>query len=235
MTSRLQFEAELLTQAENLAGLAHINRELIARAEAIDSRRRVVLDLDSTEIAVYGQQEGGAYNGHFESTCYHPLLLFNGEGDSLAVKLRRGNVHSAEGWEELLLPEIDRLQAQAIEVAFPGDAAFAKPEVYEELEARAAKYAIRLPANDNLERNITELLKRPPGRPSYRPLVRYKSFLYQAASWTPANWRRQNGNSGLLSARAFDPFRRVSAPDSEPRHRSSSSSVFPHLATPRIP
>ena len=58
----------------------------------------------------------------------------------------------------------------------------AKPELYEVLEERDLKYAIRLPANDNLERNISELLKRPVGRPSYRPLVRYKSFLYQAAS-----------------------------------------------------
>ncbi len=50
------------------------------------------------------------------------------------------------------------------------------------LEEREVKYAIRLPANANLERNISELLKRPVGRPSRKPLVRYKSFLYQAAS-----------------------------------------------------
>ena len=74
------FETELLTQRENLSGLAVINRELIARAEAIDSPRRVVLDMDSTEIPVYGQQEQSSYNGHFETTCYHPLLMFNGEG-----------------------------------------------------------------------------------------------------------------------------------------------------------
>ncbi len=48
------------------------------------------------------------------------------------------------------------------------------------------KYAIRLPANDSLERTIIELLKRPVGRPSYKPVVRYKSFLYQAASWKRA-------------------------------------------------
>src|SRR5712691_3638028 len=72
LTSRLQsFETEVLTQEENLAGLAALNRELIARAEAIDSPRRVVLDMDSTEIPVYGRQEQSAYNGHFESTCYH--------------------------------------------------------------------------------------------------------------------------------------------------------------------
>jgi hypothetical protein len=52
-------------------------------------------------------------------------------------------------------------------VAFRADAAFAKPELYEVLEAREVKYAIRLPANDNLGRNITELLKRPVARPSY--------------------------------------------------------------------
>jgi len=70
-------ETELLAEPENLAGLRTINRELIAKAEAIDSPQRIVLDIDSTEIPVYGNQEQSAYNGHFESTCYHPLLLFN--------------------------------------------------------------------------------------------------------------------------------------------------------------
>jgi hypothetical protein len=187
LTSRLQsFETEVLAQEENLAGLAALNRELIAGAEAIESPRRVVLDMDSTEIPVYGEQEQSAYNGHFESTCYHPLLLFNREGDCLAAKLRPGNVHSAEGWEELLLPEIERQQQQGKEVVFRADAAFAKPELYAALEEREVKYAIRLPANDNLERSIRELLTRPVGRPSYRPVVRYKSFLYQAASWNRA-------------------------------------------------
>ena len=187
LTSRLQsFETELLAQEENLAGLAAINRELIAKAEAIDSPQRMVLDMDSTEIPVYGQQEHSAYNGHFESTCYHPLLLFNGEGDCLAAKLRPGNVHSAEDWEELLLPEIERQQELGKEVVFRADAAFAKPEIYEALEERGVKYAIRIPANDSLERDIAELLTRPVGRPSHKPVVWYKGFLYQAASWKTA-------------------------------------------------
>jgi hypothetical protein len=187
LTSRLQsFETEVLTQEENLAGLAALNRELVAKAEAIASPRRVVLDMDSTEVLVHGRQEQSAYNGHFESTCYHPLLLFNREGDCLAAKLRPGNVHSADGWEELLLPEIEWQQTLGKEVIFRGDAAFAKPELYEALEERDVKYAIRLPANDNLQRNIRELLTRPVGRPSQKPVFRFKSFLYQAASWTMA-------------------------------------------------
>ena len=187
LTSRLQtFETEMLAEEENFAGLAGLNRELIGKAEALDSPYRTVLDMDSTEIPVYGDQEQSAYNGHFESTCYHPLLIFNGEGDCLAAKLRSGNVHSAEAWEEVLLPEVERQQELGKEVVFRADAAFAKPEIYEALEERGVKYAIRLPANDNLQRDIEELLTRPVGRPSHKPIVWYKGFLYQAASWKTA-------------------------------------------------
>jgi hypothetical protein len=69
---------------------------------------------------------------------------------------------------------------------FRADAAFAKPEIYEALEERGVKYAIRIPANDSLERDIAELLRRPVGRPSHKPVVWYKSFLYRAASWKTA-------------------------------------------------
>jgi hypothetical protein len=75
LTSRLQtLETEMLAEEDNSRCLARINRELIAKAEGIGTLQRIVLDMDSTEIPVFGQQEQSAYNGHFESTCYHPLL-----------------------------------------------------------------------------------------------------------------------------------------------------------------
>jgi hypothetical protein len=185
LTSRLQsFEAGMLASEENLLGLMAVNRELISQAEAQDESEPVVLDMDSTESPVHGQQEGSAYNGHFESVCYHPLLLFNQHGDCLAAKLRPGNVSSAEDWDELLLPEIERQQAEGKRVTFRADAAFAKPELYEALEGRTVDYVIRIPANKNLELEIEDILFRPPGRPSAKPLVRYKSFQYQAESWS---------------------------------------------------
>ena len=62
LTSRLKsFETAMLAEEQNFAGLARINRELIGRVEGLDSSRRVVLDMDSTEIPVYGQQEESAY------------------------------------------------------------------------------------------------------------------------------------------------------------------------------
>jgi len=187
LPSRLHwFETEVLSRDENLEGLSRINRELLAKAEVMDAGQRVVLDMDSTEIPVYGEQEHSVYNGYFESVCYHPLLLFDGEGDCLGAKLRAGNVHSAEEWEEVLLPEVERQRGLGKQVVFRGDAGFAKPEIYEALEERGVRYAIRLPANDSLERDIAELLTRPVGRPSHKPVVWYKGFLYQAASWKTA-------------------------------------------------
>ena len=187
LTSRLQsFETGLLASEENLLGLMAVNRELVAQAETTDDCERVVLDMDSTESPVHGQQEGSAYNGHFESVCYHPLLLFNQHGDCLAAKLRPGNVHSADDWDELLLPEIERQQAAGKQVTFRGDAAFAKPEIYGVFGETRSAVRHRIPANKSLELEIEDILFRPPGRPSREALVRYKSFRYQAESWSQA-------------------------------------------------
>ena len=147
------------------------------------SHQRVILDMDSSESPVHGQQEGVAYNGHFESVCYHPLFLFNHFGDCEGAMLRPGNVHSAERWREVLEPVVKRYQEKGVRLLFRADAAFAKPEVYEYLESRDTGYAMRLPANEVLQGNIRHLLKRPVGRPPKKPVVRYHDFVYQAQSW----------------------------------------------------
>jgi len=78
--------------------------------------------MDSTEIPVYGQPTM-ATRIHLLS----PAAAIQSEGDCLAAKLRPGNVHSANDWEELLLLEIEWQQKLGKEVMFRADAAFAKP------------------------------------------------------------------------------------------------------------
>jgi len=184
LTSTLHwFETDVLAHEQNYQGLSRLNTELVQREAPGPLTRRVTLDIDSSESPVHGAQEQSADNGHFESVCYHPLFVFNSDGDCLAAKLRPGNVHSADGWDEVLLPVIDRVRARGQTVVVRADAAFAIPALYEALEERSVPYAIRLPANQILERAIEDLLTRPRGRPSHAPLVRYRSFQYQAASW----------------------------------------------------
>ena len=72
-------------------------------------------------------------------------------------------MHSADDWDDLLVPEIDRQQAAGKRVAFRADAAFAKPEIYDALEQRGVDYAIRMPANKSLELKIEKILFSPAG------------------------------------------------------------------------
>ena len=154
-----RFETELLTQKDNRKGLEQPNVEWVKRGVAKTVHRRIILDIDSSESPVHGQQEGAAYNGHFECMCYHPLFCFNQFGDCEGAVLRPGNVHSADGWEGFIDPIVERYLKLAVRLLFRADAAFAKPELYEYMEARRIGYAIRLPANDVLQREIAHLLE----------------------------------------------------------------------------
>jgi hypothetical protein len=84
----------------------------------------------------------------------------------------------------VLEPVLARYREREIDLYFRADAAFAKPELYELLEAEDIRYAIRLPANQVSQWRIGHLLTRPLGRPPKKPIVSYASFRYQANGWT---------------------------------------------------
>jgi hypothetical protein len=181
--SMSRFETEVLTRPENLEALAQMNTRWVQQGMVRTAHRRIILDMDSSESPVHGEQEGAAYNGHFGCVCYHPLFVFNQFGDCEGAKLRPGNVHSAHEWREMLEPIMVRYEKTGVRRYCRGDAAFAKPELYEYLEEHGCLYAIRLPSNDVLAREIQHLMKRPVGRPPRKPVVKYHDFSYQAGSW----------------------------------------------------
>src|SRR6266436_5330402 len=76
-----RFETEVMTSEKNLAALADLSGHWIERARSRRTGNVLVLDIDSSVSPTYGEQEGTAYNGHFECTCYHPLFVFNHNGD----------------------------------------------------------------------------------------------------------------------------------------------------------
>lgn len=178
-----RFETEILSRDANVQALADLNGKWIMEANRRSRVSDLILDMDSSESPTHGHQEGSAWNGHFACTCYHPLFCFNQHGDLERAMLRKGNVHSAASWRSVLEPVVSRYRDAMQKRYFRGDAAFAQPELYEYLEAEQFHYAIRLPSNDVLQREITHLTKRPVGRPPHKPKVFYHSFKYQAKSW----------------------------------------------------
>src|SRR5262249_18487240 len=101
--------------------------------------RGIVLNMDLSVSPTHGEQEMSVWNGHYACTCY---LVFNQFGDLERCALRAGNVHSADGWDDVLKPVVARYQGKVSRIYFRADAAFAMPEVYEFLEAGRIKYAI---------------------------------------------------------------------------------------------
>jgi hypothetical protein len=179
-----RFETEWLASDANLTALADLCGAWIDRVHDRKPPDGIILDMDRSVSPTYGAQEGTAYNGHFACTCYHLLFLFNQFGDLERSLRRPGNAHSAEDWRLVLEPVIARYRARGIEAFFRADAAFAKPKIYERLEAEGIRYAIRLPANCLLQECIAHLPTRPVGRPPNKPQIFFASFSYQAQSWS---------------------------------------------------
>ncbi len=127
-----RFETETLSTRCNLTALMQLSGRWIDMVHHRRPPRQLILDMDSSVNETYGRQQGTAYNGHFECTCYHPLFLFNQFGDSESVLLRRGNKASAKFWRRVLLPVIERYRHLSIPKFFRGDAAFAIPEQIQE-------------------------------------------------------------------------------------------------------
>ena len=180
-----RFETETLALPENGAALADLNGEWIDRFHDRNGLKYIVLDMDSSVSPTHGDQEGAAWNGHFDCTCYHPNFLFNQFGMLERCALRHGNVHSADGWQDVLDPVIARYAGRALGGRFfRADAAYAIPALYERLEEAGYFYAIRMKKNAVLEGRIAHRLTRPVGRPSKTKVKRfYEDFQYQAASW----------------------------------------------------
>jgi len=177
-----RFETEVLADPENLIEIMDLPGRWVDQVRQRKSLSEIILDMDSSVSPTHGQQEGTAYNGHYECTCYHPLFCFNQFGDLEGALLREGQVHSADHWRNVLEPIVARYQSTRKRM-FRGDAGFAKPEIYEYLEQQGYQYAIRLPANDVLYDEISFLLKRPVGRPPRKPVTLFTSFEYQAGTW----------------------------------------------------
>ena len=178
-----RFETEILTQSNNVGSLMNLPGKWVDRVLRHKPIHTLILDLDSSASPTHGHQEGSAYNGHFACTCYHPLFCFNQHGDVERALLRKGNVHSADDWRSVLEPVVARYRDKAIRKFFRGDAAFARPGVYEFLEAERYGYAIRLPANARLYRRVKNLIESPPDSPVKELITFSATFSYRAESW----------------------------------------------------
>ena len=179
-----RFENSILATPQGLKALENAISRSADTLLRRRNKRRLIMDVDSTEDPVHGNQEGAAFNGYFEQLCYHPLFCLTNKGDLLRARLRPGNAHSADGVLDLISPLVERYRSWFKQFWLRGDAAFAGPDLYEFCEKKRITYFIRLPANNSLKKIILPHLKRPAGRPPKGGVqVKVIEFQYQAEKW----------------------------------------------------
>ena len=80
-----------------------INQILRKKVYSVQMPEAIILDLDSTLLNTYGKQEGRAFNFHYQSNGYHPLVCYDGlTGDLIKIQLRNGTQYSSTGVVDFL-------------------------------------------------------------------------------------------------------------------------------------
>lgn len=194
------------TQSRLIAALSTKQNRAVLQSALLDWTRRglraqrghryryVTVDFDSTMLEVYGRQGGSAYNGHYQCRGYHPLLAQVAEtGDWVGGQLRSGEVWTAEGAVEFVLPILARVEEEIGQVALlRGDAGMVDEPMLAALEQRRnarghgaeTPYVFRLKTNAVLDRLAEPHVNRPPGRPPLEGREWLYELEYQAESWS---------------------------------------------------
>ncbi|SEJ01356.1 Transposase DDE domain group 1 [Alkalibacterium gilvum] len=171
---------------ETILTLQVLNQDLIDKARLVRNDTNMIIDLDSTHSDTFGHQEQTAYNAHYGTNGYHPLVAFDGlTGDFLKAKLRSGNQYTSNGVKEFLEPLLEHYNQPipTTDILVRGDSGFATPDVYDLCDLYENQYVIRLKANRNLYRLAEEFVFYDNHHPWDEKEVYYHSVSYQAASW----------------------------------------------------
>jgi hypothetical protein len=155
----------------------------------VEEKKYIILDLDSTNVQTYGNQEESEYIYHYSLNGYHPLVLYDGlTGDLMKFQLRKGSIYTSTGVKEFLEPVIKSLKKTYPEatILVRGDSGFAVPDLYELCNYYEIEYLIKLKANATLHKlasfNMNLFME------SYKTdysiyHVYFDEFFYQAKSW----------------------------------------------------
>jgi hypothetical protein len=167
-----------------------------------DHRSRLIFDLDSSVVTVFGRQQNAevGYNPRYRGKrSYNPLLCIEANSSYLwDAELRAGNAGTWDGSVELLATCFVNVPRDIRELRVRADAGFGFNPVLEMIEARAAQYAVvarltqafkrLLPGlgykSVNQQWEMAEFEYRPHGWPQPRRFVVARRFVPEEESQT---------------------------------------------------
>ena len=152
--------------------------------------KRIILDLDTTENKIHGNQEGRFYHGYYGCYCYLPLYIFCGDF-LLCARLRQANQDASAGSLDEIKTIVEEIRKSwpGVEIILRADSAFYRGEIMNWCEQQTVKvhYLFGLAKNSRLTQEITLELEQAKAEfeLSQKASRIFKDFTYQTLdSWT---------------------------------------------------
>jgi len=154
----------------------------------------IVLDIDTTDLPLHGEQEGRFFHGYYDSYCYLPLYVFCGE-QVLCARLRESNHDAAFG----CLQEIARIVGQ-IRTAWPkvkiilrGDSGFCRNALMGWCEEHNVDFVFGMARNQRLRKIIGAEMHQATQQwqQTGKPARVFSEFNYQTKKTENGGWDRE--------------------------------------------
>jgi hypothetical protein len=153
----------------------------------------IVLDVDTTDLPLHGQQEGRFFHGYYDNYCYLPLYVFCGD-HVLCARLREANHDAAFG----CLTEIKRIVAQIgaawpeVKIVLRGDSGFCRNELMSWREANRVEFVFGMARNQRLRKIIGAQMHEATGQwnKTGKPARVFTEFDYQTRKTKKGGWDR---------------------------------------------
>jgi len=116
---------------------------------------QIVLDIDTTDMPLHGNQEDKFYHGYYKHYCYLPLYIFCGD-HVLCARLRPSRIGPAVGSRK----EVERIVKQIrqrwpeVEIILRGDSGFCADELLSWCENNGVHYVVGVARNQRLEKIV---------------------------------------------------------------------------------
>ena len=120
---------------------------------------RIVVDIDTTDMALHGNQEDRFFHGYYGHYCYLPLFIFCGD-HVLCARLRPSNVGPAVGSKK----EVERIVTQIrghwpeVKIILRGDSGFCNDELMTWCEDNHVDYVVGIARNQRLQGLVADAL-----------------------------------------------------------------------------
>ncbi len=154
-------------------------------------RRRIIIDIDSTDDPTHGNQQLSMFNGYYGQFMYNELFFHDGDtGQIIVPVLRPGNSHSNRWYVAILKRVVKRIRAAypEIEIIIRGDSGFSCAPFYRLADDMNLKFALGLATNEILKTKVARAEKAVNHLFVSKDIKHqhFIDYIYQAQSWHKA-------------------------------------------------